>query len=172
MTRASRCESWFQRRVPRTIDTKRKTARTHPSAGRRPSAVLHEGQRSKRDRREAWPPATAQHDPHTLKGKKPHERPPEVGLVNVSTTGKETFAGLTGQGRTSRKGVLKRKSQATKPAGNEQKKCPIEDLSNPATEDAGAIQIALSQWRRSASNGMAMEWPENRRSAQQSITVM
>jgi len=122
MTRANRCESWFLRRAPRTIDTKRKTARTNPSAGRRPSAVLHEGQRLKRDRREAWPPATAQRDPHTLKGKKPHERPPEIGLVNVSATGKETFAGSTGQGRTSRKGVLKRKSQALKLAGTEQQK--------------------------------------------------
>jgi len=78
--------------------------------------------RSKPDRREAWPPATAQHDPHTLKGKKPHERPPEIGLVNVSATGKETFAGSTAQGRTLRKGVLKRKPQAPKPAGNEQQK--------------------------------------------------
>jgi hypothetical protein len=125
MTRASRCKSWFLRRAPRTVDTKRKTARANPSAGRRPSAVLHEGQRSKRDRREAWPPATAQHDPHTLKGKKPHERPPEIGLVNVSATGKETFAGSTGQGRTSRKGVLKRKSQALKLAGTEQQKVSI-----------------------------------------------
>jgi len=134
MTRANRCEPWVLRRVPRTVDAKRKTAGTTSSAGHRPSAVSHEGPRSKRDRREAWQPAIAQHDLKTLKGKKPHERPIETGLTNVPATGKGTFAGSTGYDRPMRTCVLKRKHRHPSPPGQDNRECPL-DLSNPATDD-------------------------------------